>query len=59
MTVGNYVRHYSVRFGSDSPRWGWGGPRGVWCAVYGVRFVVWLIRGLGAREPSVRRVCKM
>ena len=31
MTVGNYVRHYSVRSGSGGPR------AGVWCAVRGVR----------------------
>ena len=44
MTAGNYVRHYSVRSGSGSPR------AGAWCAVCGVRRVV-----LGAW--CVVRVC--
>ena len=34
MTVGNYVRHYSVRSGSGSPR------AGAWCAVCGVSCAV-------------------
>ena len=41
MTAGNYVRHYSVRSGSGSPRCGSGSPRaGVWYAVCGARCVV-------------------
>ena len=51
MTAGNYVRHYSVRSGSGSPRCGSGSPRaGVWYAVCGARCVV-----LGAW--CVVRVC--
>ena len=37
MTAGNYVRPYSVRSGSGSPRAGaWCAVCGVWCAVCGV-----------------------
>ena len=67
MTVGNYVRHCSVMSGGPDVaravpalvRGVWCVVSGVWCAVCGVRYVGWLIRDLGAREPSVRRVRKM
>ena len=40
MTVGNYVRHYSVRSGSGSPRAGaWCGVRGARCLVCGAGLV--------------------
>ena len=49
MTVGNYVRHYSVRSGSGSPR------AGAWCAVCRARCAVrdvWCaIRGLTHPRP--------
>ena len=54
MTAGNYVRHYSVRSCSSSPRCGSGSPRaGVWYAVCGVRCVVC---GVWCVVCGVRRV---
>ena len=52
MTVGNYVRHCSVRSGGPAvARAVLALVCGARCAVCGVRFVGWLIRDLGAREP--------
>ena len=59
MTVGNYVRHCSVTSGGPDVaravlvlvRGVWCVVSGVWCAVCGARYMGWLIRDLGAREP--------